>query len=315
MSNQQAFFSEDRGRTVVGYTYSLDAVKEFNVSSDAYSAEYGQAAGGTVSAVTKSGSNHIHGDLFYYLRYPALNSLDPYARTHGATPILGNCPTGTMMNTSILGKAECITNGEHQRQQFGGSVGGPIIKDKLFYFVNYDGQRRSFPIIYTGPSSNNSATALGSMIANNCTATVLVGNTATNPGTPTVSTISGFVPNDPRCAAAVNFINANSGPAPRNANQDIILGKLDYQLSARNHLSASFNWMNFRGPNLYNSFPTQPTGSVFQNGKLITHDRYLVASWNSGNFVHLSERFPVPVVTRPSGLCVQFFRPQRLLRP
>jgi hypothetical protein len=153
VSNQQAFFSEDRGRTLVGYTYSLDAVKEFNVSSDSYSAEFGQAAGGTVSAITKSGSNDIHGDLFYYLRYPALNSLDPYARTHGSTPILGACPLGTIMNTSILGTAECITNGEHQRQQFGGSVGGPIIKDKLFYFVNYDGQRRSFPIIYTGPST------------------------------------------------------------------------------------------------------------------------------------------------------------------
>ena len=270
VSNQQAFFSEDRGRTVVGYTYSLDAVKEFNVSSDAYSAEYGQAAGGTVSAVTKSGSNDIHGDLFYYLRYPALNSLDPYARTHGATPINGNCPTGTVMNTSILGKAECITNGEHQRQQFGGSVGGPIVKDKLFYFVNYDGQRRSFPIIYTGPSSNNSATALGSMIANNCTASNSLAATVTVVGLTSA-----------QCVAAVNFINMNSGPAPRNANQDIILGKLDYQLSSRNHLSASFNWMNFRGPNLYNAFPTQPTGSAFQNGKLITHDRYFVASWNS----------------------------------
>ncbi|MGD0909290.1 MAG: TonB-dependent receptor [Candidatus Acidiferrales bacterium] len=270
VSNQQAFFSEDRGRTLVGYTYSLDAVKEFTVNSDAYSAEYGQAAGGTVSAVTKSGTNDIHGDLFYYLRYPALNSLDPYARTHGATPINGNCPTGTIMNTSILGHAECITNGEHQRQQFGGSVGGPIIKDKLFYFVNYDGQRRSFPIIYTGPSSNNSATALGSMIANNCTAS---NNFAA------VVTIVGLT--SAQCAAAVNFINMNSGPAPRNANQDIALGKIDYQVTERNHLSVSFNWMDFAGPDLYNSNPTQTTGSAFQNGKLVTHDRYLVASWNS----------------------------------
>ncbi len=59
VSNQQAFFSEDRGRTVVGYTYSLDAVKEFNVNSDAYSAEFGHAAGGQVNAVTKSGTNDL----------------------------------------------------------------------------------------------------------------------------------------------------------------------------------------------------------------------------------------------------------------
>ncbi len=268
VSNQQAFFSEDRGRTIVGYTYSLDAVKEFSVNSDAYSAEYGQAAGGNVNAVTKSGANDIHGDLFYYLRYPALNSLDPYARTHGSVPILGNCPTGTTLNTTIMsGSPECITQGEHQRQQFGGSVGGPIIKDKLFYFVNYDGQRRSFPIIYTGPSTNNAATALNSMIANNCAAGAV--------------TIVGFVANDPRCAAAVNFINSNTGPAARNANQDIALGKIDYQLNTNNHLSVSFNWMNFTGPNLNNANPTQVTGSALQNGKLVTHDRYLVAAWNT----------------------------------
>jgi hypothetical protein len=272
VSNQQAFFSEDRGRTVVGYTYSLDAVKEFNVNSDAYSAEFGHAAGGEVNAVTKSGANDLHGDLFYYLRYPSLNALDPFARTHGGNPINDACPVGTTLNTSIKGSAECITQGEHQRQQFGGSVGGAIIKDKLFYFVNYDGQRRSFPIIYTGPSTGFAATALNNMIANNCA--------ASNTKAPVV-TIVGFAANDPRCAAAVNFINAFTGPAPREANQDIALGKLDYQATASNHLSVSFNWMNFNGPNLNNANSTQITGSTLQNGTLITHDRYLVGSWDA----------------------------------
>jgi len=284
VSNQQAFFSEDRGRTIVGYTYSLDAVKEFSVNSDAYAAEFGHAAGGQVNAVTKSGTNDLHGDLFYYLRYPSLNALDPFARTHGANPVLGVCPTGTVLNTTIKnGTPECIApqGTEHQRQQFGGSVGGAIIKDKLFYFVNYDGQRRSFPIIYTGPSTNTAASALSNMIANNCTATIFVGNTSLLAGVATPVSISGFTPNDPRCAAAVNFINKFTGPAPRNANQDIALGKLDYQASAANHLSISFNWMNFNGPNLNNLNPTQITGSSLQNGTLVTHDRYLVGNWNA----------------------------------
>ncbi len=282
VSNQQAFFSEDRGRAiVVGYTYSLDAVKEFNVNSDVYNAEFGQAAGGHVNAVTKSGTDDIHGDLFYYLRYPALNSLDPFARTHGGNPINGACPVGTTLNTSIKGSAECITQGEHQRQQFGGSVGGPIIKDKLLYFFNYDGQRRSFPIIYTGPTTNNAASALNSMIANNCAATIFPGATATAGGTQTPVSIVGFTANDPRCAAAVNLINASTGPAPRNANQDILLGKLDYQVTTNNHLSVSFNWMNFSGINLNNSNPTQGNGSSLQNGTIVTHDRYLVGGWNS----------------------------------
>ncbi len=77
-NNNQAFFSEARGRAIgVPYVYSLDSIKEFQVSSSNYSAEFGQAAGGVVNAVTKSGTNLTHGDLFYYLRYPSFNALDP----------------------------------------------------------------------------------------------------------------------------------------------------------------------------------------------------------------------------------------------
>jgi hypothetical protein len=270
VSNQQAFFSEDRGRTAVGYTYSLDAVKEFNVNSSAYSAEFGNAAGGQVNSVTKSGANDMHGDLFYYLRYPSLNALDPYSKTHGGLPSsIPNappCPAGEVLSTAVN---QCITQGEHQRQQFGGSVGGPIKKDKLFYFLNYDGQRRSFPIVYTGPSTTNSASAVSSMITNNCTASVGgVADTITGLGTT-------------QCTNAVNFISGNIGPQPRVANQDVFLAKLDYQLSANNRLSASFNYMNFRSPNGYDTSPTFSAGSILQNGKFGTHDRFLVASWNS----------------------------------
>jgi Carboxypeptidase regulatory-like domain/TonB dependent receptor len=274
VSNQQAFFSEDRGRTAVGYTYSLDAVKEFSVQSSAYSAEFGNAAGGQVNSVTKSGTNAMHGDLFYFLRYPSLNALDPYAKTHGSLPINGGCTGGTTLDTTLN---QCIAPpSEHQRQQFGGSVGGPIIKDKLFYFVNYDGQRRSFPIIYTGPSSSNAATAVANLLGNNC------GNTiATNPVT--VATVPDTIPllASGQCAAALGVINSNIGPQPRLANQDVALAKLDYQVTPNNRLSASFNYMNFRSPNGYDQTPTFSAGSIYQNGNFGTHDRFLVASWNS----------------------------------
>jgi len=274
VSNQQMFFSEDRGRTSVGYTYSLDAVKEFSVQSSAYSAEFGNAAGGQVNSVTKSGGNAIHGDLFYYLRYPSFNALDPYAKTHGSTPINGGCTGGTQLNTSLN---QCIAPpSEHQRQQFGGSVGGPIIKDKLFYFINYDGQRRSFPIIYTGPPSSNASTSVANLLANNCGT-----NTALNPvvvGGMT-STVTGLTA--AQCSGALNYINNQIGIQPRLANQDVALGKLDYQVNSNNHLSASFNYMNFRSPDGYDSFPTFGGGSKTQNGNFGTHDRYFVASWNS----------------------------------
>src|SRR5580700_7775057 len=70
-NNTQAFFSEARGRAIiVTYVYSPDSIREFEVSSSNYSAEFGQAAGGVVNAVTRSGTNQFHGDLFYNLRYP-----------------------------------------------------------------------------------------------------------------------------------------------------------------------------------------------------------------------------------------------------
>ena len=83
-NNNQAFFSEARGRALSGaYVYSMDSIKEYQVSSSNYSAELGQAAGGVVNAVTKSGANQVHGDLFYYLRYPSLNALDPISKSQG----------------------------------------------------------------------------------------------------------------------------------------------------------------------------------------------------------------------------------------
>ena len=127
-NNNQAFFSEARGRANSGaYVYSLDSIAEYQVTSSNYSAELGQAAGGVVNAVTKSGSNDFHGDLFYYLRYPtwnALDSLPEIARATTRQPI-------------------------HQWQQFGASVGGPFIKEKLFFFMTYDGSRKVNPMAYT----------------------------------------------------------------------------------------------------------------------------------------------------------------------
>ena len=126
-NNSQAFFSEARGRAIiVSYVYSADSIKEFQVANSNYSAELGQAAGGVVNAVTKSGTNVLHGDLFWNLRYPDLNALDPLGKSRGI-----------------------FTQTVHQQNQFGGSVSAPIIKDKLFFFGTYDGFRKVNPILYT----------------------------------------------------------------------------------------------------------------------------------------------------------------------
>ncbi len=148
LNNNQAFFSEARGRSIgAPYVYSQDSIQEFQSEAAAYSAEFGQAAGGQINAITRSGSNTLHGDLFYYLRYPSLNALDPLAKRSGI-----------------------FTQPVHQQQQFGGSVGGPFIHDKLFYFLTYDGFRKVNPILYT--SSISAPTLETYATAANCPAGV-----------------------------------------------------------------------------------------------------------------------------------------------
>ena len=84
-NNNQMLFSEARGRSSgAPYVYSLDSIKEFQAETSNYSAEFGQAAGGQVNAITKIGTNELHGDLFYYLRYPSLNALDPLQQVPGS---------------------------------------------------------------------------------------------------------------------------------------------------------------------------------------------------------------------------------------
>ena len=131
-NNSQAFFSETKGRT----TDSLYLQHGFHSGIRSHIEQLqrgaGQAAGGVVNAVTKSGTNALHGDLFYYLRYPSLNAFDSFTKASAARQGLTN-----------------ISQPVHQQQQFGGSVGGPVIKDKLFYFFTYDGSRKVNPISFT----------------------------------------------------------------------------------------------------------------------------------------------------------------------
>jgi len=225
-NNNQAFFSEQKGRTTLPYVYSIDSIQEYQVAVSNYSAELGQAAGGVINAVTKSGTNRVHGDVFYYLRYPTWNALDSLNKSKGI-----------------------YTQPTHQQQQFGGSVGGPIVKDKLFYFLTYDGSRKVNPISYTS-SANYPQTCLAAI--------------------PSAT-----------CAAANAFIVGNLGAFPRFQSQDIAFFKLDYSLNQKNQLNASFNLDNFRSPNSYNTAVTSNNNSNSANGKAVTHERNFVSKWSS----------------------------------
>ena len=100
---------------VSGQLLGIDGVREFNVVSNAYSAEYGKRAGAQVSIVTQSGGNQLHGSAFEFLRNSALDARNFFDH-EGVPPF--------------------------KRNQFGGSLGGPLRKDKSFIFGNYEGFRQ-----------------------------------------------------------------------------------------------------------------------------------------------------------------------------
>ncbi len=104
---------------VSGYLLGIDAVREFNLLTDTYGAEYGKRAGGQVVVVTQSGTNAIHGSVFEFLRNSALDQ--PGIFDQGTVP-------------------------PFRRNQFGGSLGGPIKKDRVFLFGNYEGFRQSLAV-------------------------------------------------------------------------------------------------------------------------------------------------------------------------
>src|SRR3989441_3428368 len=128
--NNQAFFAEEKGRTRISYSISESSIREFQVNTSNYSAEYGRSAGGVVNAVTKSGTNRMHGEAFWFYRSSDFGAFNPFQAI---------VPRPPAPSTPIPVKPE------DKRHQFGGNIGGPIIKDKLFLFFNADQQKRNFP--------------------------------------------------------------------------------------------------------------------------------------------------------------------------
>jgi len=118
------FFGQASGRAGAGrnpYSFSQDAVQEFQVSTNGYAAEIGRAGGGVINVITKSGTNRMHGTGFWFFRERAMNA-------------------NTFINNS-----RGIVRQPYHFNQFGGNIGGPIKRDKLFFFFDYDGQRNKNP--------------------------------------------------------------------------------------------------------------------------------------------------------------------------
>ncbi|HEY2828600.1 MAG TPA: carboxypeptidase regulatory-like domain-containing protein, partial [Thermoanaerobaculia bacterium] len=120
------FFGQQTGGTRAPFTFSQAAIKEFQVVRSEYDAEYGRGVGAVVNAITKSGTNNVDGELFYF---------DRNKNWASTRPVIIN-------NLKVADTFSAKTS-----KQPGFAVGGPIVRDKLFFFVNGDGQRQQLPVI------------------------------------------------------------------------------------------------------------------------------------------------------------------------
>ena len=152
VDNNNTFFGQAFGRTGVRppYQFSEESVQEFQVNQNGFSAEFGRSGGAVINVVTKSGTNDFHGGLFEYFRDESLNANTTANKTSQAQRGLLNKRTSQQIN------------------QFGGRIGGPIVKNRAFFFFTYDGQRQNLTNPIDAPNLGSAPavvqTALGPKI-------------------------------------------------------------------------------------------------------------------------------------------------------
>src|SRR5437016_525306 len=148
--------------SILGQNLGVDAIQEFSVLTSNYSAEYGKTSGGVVNAITRSGTNTFHGSVYEFLRNSALD-----ARNFFEDPTAPKAP--------------------FKRNQFGGAVGGPIIKNRTFFFADFEAIRQSKGIAVVDTVPSNAARAgllcsnpAGADPSNPCTTTQLPAGVGTD---------------------------------------------------------------------------------------------------------------------------------------
>src|SRR4029077_5216380 len=179
------FFGEQVGGQRAAIDITLEAVKEFQVIATGASAEFGHTAGGVVNVITKSGTNQEHGSLFYYQRLEGLTS-----NTSDGKPLT-----------------------DFHREQFGAPLGGPVVKDKVFYFGAIEGIRERL-------LRPNLSEAIGTP----CPVTH-----------PTLAANEGVITSSADCKrlALLGFFKASRGqdeaqPVEHTVNNNALLGKIDW---------------------------------------------------------------------------------------
>jgi hypothetical protein len=200
--------------SVLGGSLGVDAIQEFSVLTSNYSAEYGKTSGGVVNAVTRSGTNQFHGSAYEFLRNSALDTRNYFDDpTQSAPPF--------------------------KRNQFGGAIGGPIFKNRTFFFADYEGIRQSKGIttVATVPSTIARTGALCS-----------------NPDNPDNLCTPSNVTVDPSAQAFLPFYSTPQKPLPGSngdlglfsfagqqiVNENFLTSRVDHRFSEKDSLFGSY---------------------------------------------------------------------------
>jgi putative hemolysin len=218
-----------------------DALEEFRVETSNFAAQYGRMSGGVVTAVTRSGTNQFHGSVFEFFR-------------------------NTNMNDTPWGTPPGGQKTPFHRNNFGATVGGPIVKDKAFFFFSYGGLRQTVGTQYTGAIVPTALERMGDFTQSKVNGVPVIPNI---PGTKTpvkgtnsspnctVATV-GCIPSNLLDTTAANLLKSYI-PLPNSTatspggyvgifssptNQDEYLGKFDQVLGDKDHLSVSYFYLN-----------------------------------------------------------------------
>jgi len=255
--DNQAYYAEERGRTREAYSTSESAVREFAVNTGVYSAEYGRAAGGVINSVTKSGTNQLHGQVYYYQRQSNWNAYNDYSKLTTAT----QNSAGAYSFTSAPLKAEDL------RKIYGFTAGGALIKDKLFWIYTFDQHRRVFPgtAVPNSPSSFfllPNATLPGGAA---CTANGYITGTDSNTIDVQACTLAArqgvsYAAGASLYQSGVVALLGDLGTVPRVGFQEINTPKLDYQINSKEHVSALFHRLRWDSPGGVQTAPTTDYG-------------------------------------------------------
>ncbi len=264
-----------------------DAVQEFQINRSNYGADLGGASGATINIVTKSGSNNVHGSLFGYFRNDAMDAANPFSVTQALAP-------GQVFNPLTADSQGVHTKDSLTRQQFGGTIGLPIKKDKTFLFSSFEGlmsdAQNAVPILTNtsvfrlqGASTGNDQQAIVNGLASlpgNPAVPCLTGQPALPAATcaailTNVLTVSNVPAASPLDKFLVNQFEANGGLFPYATRTYLASAKLDHQFSEKNQVVLRYSFGHDREEN-----PDVTSLTGFSRGSSVkAFDHTLLGSW------------------------------------